>query len=98
MSNRLQRYLYEERNIDSDLSDIKKFIKGYMDKRKKLKADMYDNVGKKVINMTKSLDSNEIENFKYMVTNWINDRSKIDEEGLSSDIETIIDAVIEKYY
>jgi hypothetical protein len=96
LKSKLSTYILDEdRNINSDVSSIKKMVKGYMNKTKQLRADLFDNMGKKAIGMTKNVTENEMEDFKYQLRDWITKSGELD---ISNSFETIIDAVIEKKY
>ena len=96
MKSKLGKYILdEERNINSDVSIIKKMVKVYMSKTKQLRADLYDNMGKKAIGMTKNVTENEMEDFKYQLRDWITKTGEVD---ISNGFETIIDAVIDKKF
>jgi len=97
MKHKLEHYILNEkdRNINSDIAIIKKSIKSYIDKRKKLRASLYDEIGKKAISLSKSVTENEMENFKYEITIWMNG---IGENDMGYNIESLIDAIIEKCY
>jgi hypothetical protein len=62
-----------------------------------IKSELYEKMGKKFISMTKSLEEGEIEDLKYTISNWV-DETYSDLPGLSTDINTIVDAIIRKYY
>jgi hypothetical protein len=94
---KLTQYLNEGRNVKSDMSEIKKMIKSNMKKISAIKSQMYEDIGKKFIAMTKSLEEGEIEDLKYTISNWT-DETYSDLPGLSADINTIVDAIIRKYY
>ena len=97
MKSKLEQYILdEERNINSDLSTIKKMVKGYIDKRKKIKGVLFDEIGKKTISMTKTFTENEIEDFKYQIINWMSKMGG--ETDLTGNIEALIDVIIEKKY
>jgi hypothetical protein len=96
MKSKLGKYMIdEERNTNSDIASIKKMIKGYMGKTKKLRADLFDTIGKKAISMSSDITENEMEDFKYQLKNWIERTGEVD---IASNIEIIIDAIIEKKY
>jgi hypothetical protein len=93
---KLSKYIREERNIKSDLSEVKSSITDKMKKISNLKIDMYEEIGKKAISMTKSIEENEMEDFKYTLLQWIEKKYK--DNNMLIDVEDIINAVIEKYY
>jgi hypothetical protein len=93
---KLSKYIREERNIKSDLSEVKSTITDKMKKISNLKIDMYEEIGKKAISMTKSIEENEMEDFKYTLLQWIEKKYK--DNNMLIDVEDIINAVIEKYY
>ena len=95
---KLENYLKEERNIGSDISIVKKYVKDYISKKKKLKIDLYENVGKKAKSLAKSVEETEMEDFKYSIADWISNTVEQEDIWLSSDVATIIDAVIDKFY
>jgi hypothetical protein len=96
LKNKLKDYILdEERNVSSDIASIKKMVKVYMGKTKKLRADLFDSIGKKAISMSNDITENEMEDFKYQLRDWITKTGEID---ISNNIEIIIDAIIEKKY
>lgn len=95
---KLSAYLNEERNINSEVATIKKLVKSYIKDRKDLTAKLYDEIGSKTIKMAKNLTENEMEDYMYSLKNWLDTKTINSEPDIVSDIETIINAVIEKYY
>jgi hypothetical protein len=96
LKSKLGKYILdEERNVSSDVASIKKMVKGYMVKTKKLRADLFDTIGKKAISMSNDITENEMEDVKYQIYYWV---QKMGEESLGHNIEIIIDAIIEKKY
>ena len=96
MKSKLGKYILdEERNVSSDVASIKKMVKGYMVKTKKLRADLFDTIGKKAISMSNDITENEMEDVKYQLRDWI---TKTGEINISNNLEIIIDAIIDKKY
>ena len=82
---KLEHYLTEARNLQSDIGKIKKIVKSYVKQRDGLRVKMLNDVDRIIDSVSKSVKDEDYEAFKDQVFSWFDDiKDNIQEPDLES--------------
>jgi len=83
---KLEQYLVEKRNIQSDIGKIKKMFKDYIKQRNNLRVKIMNDVNKHAKSVHNSIDADEFVAFRDELLNWL---MNIDDQIREPDLETM---------